>query len=70
MPLNLNPNLADPDGLYEALIDAHQGLDADQSHELNAKLVLILMNHIGHEEVLREALMRARASVTAGPSTR
>lgn len=63
MPLNLLPNLANPDAIYEALIDTHQGLDTAQSHELNAKLVLILMNHIGEDEVLREALMRARDSV-------
>ncbi|MBS0426912.1 MAG: DUF2783 domain-containing protein [Proteobacteria bacterium] len=56
------PNLESPDDFYEALIDAHQGLTDDQSHALNARLVLLLANHIGALPVLREALAAARAS--------
>ncbi|MBN8749442.1 Uncharacterised protein [Xylophilus ampelinus] len=56
------PNLQSPDDFYEALIDAHQGLTDDQSHALNARLVLLLANHIGALPVLREALAAARAS--------
>ncbi|KQP19790.1 DUF2783 domain-containing protein [Pseudorhodoferax sp. Leaf267] len=55
------PNLAAPDDFYEALIDAHQGLATDESHALNARLVLLLANHIGAMPVLREALAAARA---------
>ena len=62
MPLVTTPNLAAPDDFYEALIDAHRDLAASQSHELNAKLVLLLANHIGSLEVLQEALSAARAS--------
>jgi hypothetical protein len=62
MPLILTPNLAAPDDFYEALIEAHHGLDDDASHALNARLVLLLANHIGMLEVLREALQRARAA--------
>lgn len=51
------------DDFYEALISAHEGLSEAQSHELNAKLVLFLSNHIGDLRVLREALNLARASV-------
>lgn len=58
-----DPNLDAPDDFYEALIEAHQGLTTAQSHELNAKLVLLLANHIGRLDVLREALAAARASV-------
>jgi hypothetical protein len=58
-----DPNLDAPDDFYEALIDAHQGLSTAQSHELNAKLVLLLANHVGRLDVLREALAAARASV-------
>ncbi|MCU0928184.1 MAG: DUF2783 domain-containing protein [Burkholderiaceae bacterium] len=58
-----DPNLDAPDDFYEALIDAHQGLDTARSHELNAKLVLLLANHVGRLDVLREALAAARASV-------
>ncbi|MDQ7956011.1 MAG: DUF2783 domain-containing protein [Rhodocyclaceae bacterium] len=56
------PNLQSPDDFYQALIDAHQGLTDDQSHALNARLVLLLANHIGALPVLREALAAARAS--------
>jgi hypothetical protein len=54
------PHLEAPDDFYEALIDAHRGLDAAQSHALNARLVLLLANHIGSLAVLREALRAAR----------
>jgi hypothetical protein len=63
MDLITTPHLDAPDDLYEALIDAHQGLTTAQSHELNAKLVLLLANHIGRESVLQQALDAARASV-------
>jgi len=58
-----DPHLEAPDDFYEALIEAHQGLSTAQSHELNAKLVLLLANHVGRLDVLREALAAARASV-------
>ena len=51
------------DDFYEALIRAHQGLSEAQSHALNARLVLILANHVGDLAVLREALGLARESV-------
>ncbi len=63
MALITTPHLASPDDFYEALIDAHRDLSTPQSHELNAKLVLLLANHIGDETVLREALDTARANV-------
>ena len=60
--LNTQPNLDPADDFYEALIDAHRDLSLDQGHELNAKLVLLLANHIGKLDVLREALAAARAN--------
>ena len=60
MPLNIEPNIASPDAFYEALLDAHRGLDLGASQRLNARLVLLLANHIGDLDVLREALDRAR----------
>jgi Protein of unknown function (DUF2783) len=51
------------DDFYEALIDAHQGLSEAESHTLNARLVLILANHIGDKKVLQEALTLARRSL-------
>ena len=65
MRLVTDPHLDAPDDFYEALIEAHQGLDAAQSHELNAKLVLLLANHIGALDVLREALQAARRNTLA-----
>jgi hypothetical protein len=54
------PNLDAPDDFYEALIEAHAGLDTAQSHALNARLVLLLANHVGQLPVLRQALQAAR----------
>jgi hypothetical protein len=61
--LNTQPNLDAPDAFYEALIDAHRDLTPEQSHELNAKLVLLLANHVGVLAVLKEALDAARRNV-------
>jgi hypothetical protein len=58
--LNLEPNMAAPDEFYEALIDMHRDLDEAASHMMNAKLVLLLANHIGDPQVLKEAMEIAR----------
>lgn len=58
-------NLISPDDFYEALIDTHRDLSNEQSQELNAALILLLANHLGDMDVLREALHQARASVAA-----
>jgi len=60
-------NLDSADDFYEALIDAHRGLEEQQSHALNAKLILLLANHVGSLAVLREALAAARASTLGEP---
>jgi len=62
MTLITAPHLSAPDDFYEALIDAHRELAPEQSHALNARLVLLLANHIGTLEVLKEALAAARGS--------
>ena len=62
MTLILTPNLPDPDGFYAELLAAHEGLDEAASHALNARLVLILANHVGDRAVLTEALDAARSS--------
>lgn len=54
------PNLTRPDESYAALIAAHERLSEADSHALNARLILILMNHIGDHAVLAEALRLAR----------
>ena len=48
------------DTFYEMLIAAHDGLDDEASQRLNARLVLMLSNHIGDLRVLREAFAAAR----------
>jgi len=54
------------DDFYEMLIEGHRGLTDAQSELLNARLVLLLANHVGDLRVLREAIAAARAGV-AGP---
>ena len=51
------------DDFYEALIDSHRDLSDEQSEQLNARLVLLLANHIGDLRVLREALAAARDGI-------
>lgn len=58
--LNTAPNMANPDDFYEALIDMHRDLDETQSQAVNARLILLLANHIGDMQVLREAMSHAR----------
>ncbi|HLI12516.1 MAG TPA: DUF2783 domain-containing protein [Alphaproteobacteria bacterium] len=53
-------NLAAPDELYALLIAAHEGLSEAESLKLNAKLLLLLANHIGDVEVIRAAIAKAK----------
>jgi hypothetical protein len=74
MSLNLQPNFNESgkryfraftpgDDFYEALIDTHRDLSDEQSAMVNAKLVLLLANHVGDISVLREAMQIARNDV-------
>ncbi|MEL7343363.1 MAG: DUF2783 domain-containing protein [Pseudomonadota bacterium] len=58
--LNTAPNLENPDTFYEALLKAHDDLTLEETHAFNARLVLILANHIGDPIVLNQALNAAR----------
>ena len=60
MDLITSPHLDSPDDFYEALIESHRDLDNAESHALNARLVLVLANHVGSLDVLRQALQAAR----------
>jgi hypothetical protein len=60
MALNLAPNITDPDGFYDELLAVHQDLTKEQSDALNARLILILANHIGDRDTLRDALAAAK----------
>jgi hypothetical protein len=53
------PNIADPDGFYADLLAAHAALTEAESQAFNARLILILANHIGDRAVLAEALALA-----------
>ena len=72
--LNTQPNFSHPgprprhayaagDDFYDALVSAHGGLSDAQSELLNARLLLLLANHIGELAVLREAIALARQAV-------
>lgn len=60
--MNTQPNIAEPDAFYAALVAAHEGLDPTQSAELNARLMLLLANQIGEHRVLMECIAAARDS--------
>ena len=61
MTLNLSPNITDPDDFYAELIDSQRDLDEEQALRMNARLILLLANHIGDRRVLTEAIGCARA---------
>ncbi len=72
--MNLQPNFYETgkryfrdftpgDDFYEALIDTHRDLTDEQSALVNAKLILLLSNHIGDINILREAMALARADI-------
>lgn len=62
MPLDLAPRLEDADGLFAALVQAHDGLESAASRRLDAALVLLLANHIGDDRVVLEAIQLAKSA--------
>lgn len=62
MMLNTDATQLAYDDMYEALIWCHQGLSTEQSHMVNARLVLLLANHIADLDVLRQAFAVARSA--------
>ena len=74
--MNLQPNFYETgkryfrdftpgDDFYEALIETHRDLTDEQSALVNAKLILLLSNHIGDIQILREAMALARADIAS-----
>jgi len=59
MKLVTTPNIADADGIYEKLIALHEGRSEEDSMRLNARLILLLINHIGDPETIGEAIASA-----------
>ena len=74
MPLNTQPNFREAgrryfqayspgDDFYEVLIETHRDLSDEQSAMVNARLILLLANHIGDIGILRQAMQIAREGV-------
>ena len=68
MPLITTPHLESGDDFYDALLAAQPGLDQSESHAFNARLILLLANHIGRQDVLLEALAAAAKALPASAS--
>jgi hypothetical protein len=66
--LNTNPNLGDD--FYQSLLDLHRDLSDEESAILNAKLVLLLANHVGDGPALREMMRAAREDLGAAGAVR
>jgi hypothetical protein len=77
MPLEMHPNFHEPgrrslrdftpgDDFYQLLIDAHRDLSAEDSARFNARLILLLANHVGDLDVIREAIGIAREGLSTG----
>ena len=60
MALSTRSHFPNPDDAFRAIVEAHRGLSDEESADLDAALVLILANHIGDLDVLREAIALAR----------
>lgn len=54
--LRTDLGVASPDDFYARLIELHEGLSSEESHKINAKVILMLANHIGDTDVLYEVL--------------
>jgi hypothetical protein len=54
--LTLTANIDSPDDFYADLLDAHEGLSKEESDAFNARLILILANHLGNRAILKQAI--------------
>jgi len=55
------PNIPRPDDFYAELLSLHEGLTKAESDAVNARLILLLANHVGDRAVLSEAMAAAKA---------
>jgi len=65
MKLQTKLNIADPDAFYKELIDSQRDMSDDQAELMNARLIIILANHVGDRGVLREAIRKAGGKIDA-----
>ena len=66
MALSTSSNFAKPDDAFRVIVEAHRGLSEEQSADLDAALVLVLANHIGDLDVLREAIVLVKRRMLDG----
>ena len=59
-------NLAHPDDFYSQLLAAHSDRDPATSAAINTRLILLLANHIGDQQILTQALAAATTSIDDG----
>jgi len=59
MALIVRPNIPDPDDFYAELVALHEGRSKEESDAINARLILLLANHVGDRQTLREAFQAA-----------
>lgn len=59
MDLIRTPQIDDPDGFYEELVNAQRDMPDAEAQKMLAKLVLLLANHVGDRQVLSQALALA-----------
>ena len=69
MTLSTTSNFSDPDTAYRLVVEAHRGLGDEDSALLDTALVLILANHIGDADVLREAISLAKRQFSQNRTT-
>jgi hypothetical protein len=60
MTLNLTPDPAVADDIYAAIVVLHEGLTPEESARAEARLILVLANHIGDPEIVAAAVAIAR----------
>lgn len=64
--LILTPNINGADDFYADLLNAHEGLSSAESEAYNARLILVLANHIGNRTILQQALATAALNPDGG----
>lgn len=62
MSINLKPNIENPDAFYELLTDAQRDMSDEEADDMNARLVLVLANHVGDLGDLRQAIELAKCN--------
>lgn len=60
--LETKSQFANPDAAYVALVEARRGLTEEQAAALDTRLALILANHIGDLDVLKDAIALAKTA--------